>query len=446
MPGFYQYINYPKNDRVTKHEEKNLTMKKIIIIGGGFAGINLANGLAKQDGYHITLVDRNNYNFFPPLLYQVATGFLEPANICYPYRKLFRSAGNIHFRMGELEQVIPEEKKVVLSSGNLSYDYLVFATGAATNYFGMESVQRDAKPMKTLNDALELRNHLLQQAEIAGTIADVEQRRKFLNIVVAGGGPTGVEISGMLADIKRNILPKDYPEIIDIENEVKIYLVDGQDAVLKPMSEKSQNNTYKALTAMGVDIKLNMQVKSYENDLVSFANGDIIATKTLIWAAGVTGIVFKGIPSASYGRGKRMIVDQYNAVSGVDGVYAIGDCCIQITDQAFANGHPQLAQVGIQQGTNLARNFLSMETGKSLKAFSYFDKGSMAIIGRNKAVVDLPGNKAHFNGFIAWFMWLFVHLVSLISRRNRVTTLFNWSGAYFSKDQSLRMIIKPSNN
>jgi NADH dehydrogenase len=421
-------------------------MKNIVIIGGGFAGINLANGLAKHEGYQVTLVDRNNYNFFPPLLYQVATGFLEPANICYPYRKLLRQAGNVRFRMGELEEVIPEEKRVVLSSGRLSYDYLVFATGAATNFFGMEKVKQDAKPMKTLNDALDLRNHLLEQVEIAGSITDADKRQRYLNIVVAGGGPTGVEISGMLADIKKNILSKDYPEINDIENEVKIHLVDGLDAVLKPMSEKSQNDTYKALTEMGVDVRLNMQVKDYDSDLVTFASGDTIATKTLIWAAGVTGIVFKGIPAESYGRGKRMTVNQYNAVTGMEGVYAIGDCCIQTSDQAFANGHPQLAQVGIQQGVNLARNFQSMQTGKPLKAFSYFDKGSMAIIGRNKAVVDLPGNKAHFRGFIAWFMWLFVHLVSLISRRNRVTTFFNWSGAYLSKDQSLRMIIKPSKN
>jgi NADH dehydrogenase len=421
-------------------------MKHIVIIGGGFAGINLANGLAKKEGYHVTLVDRNNYHFFPPLLYQVATGFLEPSNISYPYRKLFRGSRNISFHMGSLKQVDYPQKKVILSSGELSYDYLVFATGAATNFFGMRNVQEHALPMKTLNDALALRNHLLLQLELADSILDKEERQKYLNVVVAGGGPTGVEISGMLADIRKHILQKDYPDSDGLENDINIYLVDGLDAVLKPMSDRSQEYTLASLTSMGVNVKLNMQVKDYTGDVVIFANGETIQTKTLVWAAGVTGSVIDGTGAEYYGRGRRLIVDPYNAVAGMEGVYAIGDCCIQTTDAPFPNGHPQLAQVGIQQGANLARNFLAMEKKKSLKAFAYFDKGSMAIIGRKKAVVDLPGNKAHFNGFIAWFMWLFVHLVSLVSKRNRVTTFYNWSGAYFSKDQSLRMIIRPSTN
>jgi NADH dehydrogenase len=420
-------------------------MKNIVIIGGGFAGINLANGLAGKEGFHVTLVDRNNYNFFPPLLYQVATGFLEPSNISYPYRKLFRKAANINFRMGELVNVMSTEKKVILSTGELAYDYLVFATGAATNFFGMGNVQQNALPMKTLSDALALRNHFLQQLEKAAAVTN-EERQQYLSVVIAGGGPTGVEISGMLADIRKNILPKDYPEIARISQEVNIYLVDGIDAVLKPMSKKSQDDSYQALTTMGVRVKLNMQVKDYIDDNVIFGNGETIATKTLIWAAGVTGSVFEGVPAECYGRGKRLIVNQYNKVENMDGVYALGDCCIQMTDPAFPGGHPQLAQVGIQQGANLARNFLLADENKALKAFSYFDKGCMAIIGRNRAVVDLPGNKVHFKGFTAWFMWLFVHLLSLVSRRNRLTTFLNWSGAYFSRDQSLRMIIKPPNN
>jgi NADH dehydrogenase len=421
-------------------------MKHIVIIGGGFAGINLANGLAKKKGYRVTLVDRNNYHFFPPLLYQVATGFLEPSNISYPYRKLFRGSGNVRFHMGELKQVITGQKKVILSSGELSYDHLVFAAGATTNYFGMRNVQENALPMKTLNDALALRNHLLLQLEMAGAVADKEERQQYLNVVVAGGGPTGVEISGMLADIRKFILPKDYPGIDGLVNDINIYLVDGLDTVLKPMSEKSRRYTLVSLLSMGVKVKLSMQVKDYVDGVVSFANGETIKTKTLVWAAGVSGSVFPGIDPDRYGRGKRIIVDAYNAVTGMDDVYAIGDCCIQTSDKAFPDGHPQLAQVGIQQGSNLARNLLAIEEKKPLKPFAYFDKGSMAIIGRKKAVVDLPGNKAHFNGFIAWFMWLFVHLVSLVSKRNRLTTFYNWSGAWFSKDQSLRIIIRPSTN
>jgi NADH dehydrogenase len=421
-------------------------MKKIVIIGGGFAGINMANTLANKEGYEVILVDKNNYNFFPPLLYQVATGFLEPSNISYPYRKLFRKAGNVGFCLGELKQVKASENKVILTTGELTYDHLVIATGAVTNYFGMTNVQKAAKPMKTLNDALELRNHLLQQLEIAAVTADEAERKKLMNVVVVGGGPTGVEISGMIADIRKNILGKDYPEMPDIADKVNIFLVDGLDAVLKPMSEKSQRDTHAALTAMGVSVLLNMQVKDYADDVVSFANGELIATKTLIWAAGVSGSVIEGLPAECYGKGKRLIVNPYNKVTCAEGIYALGDCCLQTSDKAFPNGHPQMAQVGIQQGINLAHNLLSLRDNKPLKEFSYFDKGSMAIIGRKKAVVDLPGNKVHLNGFIAWFMWLFVHLLSLVSRRNRITTLFNWSGAYFSKDQALRMIIRPADN
>ena len=421
-------------------------MNNIVIIGGGFAGINLANGLAGKAGYHVTLVDRNNYHFFPPLLYQVSTGFLEPSNISYPLRKLFRKADNISFRLGELQQVVPAQKKVILSTGELYYDFLVIASGAATNYFGMANVQRNALPMKTLNDALGLRNHLLAQLEKASMTTDAEERKKYLNIVVAGGGPTGVEISGMLADMKKHIFARDYPELAPFAADVHIYLVEGLDAVLKTMSERSQRYTRKTLLSMGVEIKLNTQVRDYTEDKVFFANGDTIPTKTLIWAAGIAGTPFAGITPESYGRGKRLQVNEYNEVLGMPGIFAIGDCCIQTADKAFPNGHPQLAQVGIQQGTHLAKNFLGLRMNHPMKPFSYWDKGSMAIIGRNKAVVDLPKNKGHFQGFIAWFVWLFIHLISLVARRNKVTTFYNWSGAYITKDPSLRLIIRPSNN
>ena len=419
-------------------------MKHIVIIGGGFAGLNLIEGLSKNNEFEITLVDKNNYNFFPPLLYQLSTGFLEVSNISYPFRKLLRKKKNVNFHLGEVEKVIPSENKIILSTGELTYDYLVFATGTTTNYFGMDNVKKNALPMKTVNDALELRNHILKQVELAAISKDKKEQNKLLNIVVAGGGPTGVEISGMLSDMKKDILPKDYPEIIKNKIDAEIYLVDGVDAVLKPMSEKSQKDALKALMEMGVTVGLNMQVKDYSNDVVTFTNGTTIETKTLIWAAGVTGLMFEGLPPECYGRGKRLIVDEYNRVKGLNYIFAIGDTSIQSHELKFPNGHPQMAQVAIQHGVNLAENFESILREKFLKPFVYNDKGSMAIIGRNRAVVDMPDNKMHFNGFLAWFMWLFIHLLSLVKNRNRITTLYNWAGAYITRDQSLRMIVRPS--
>jgi NADH:quinone reductase (non-electrogenic) len=421
-----------------------MKVEEIVIIGGGFAGVNLALLLSGNDNFHITLVDRNNYNFFSPLLYQVATGFLEASNISYPFRKLFQGRKNINFRMGEFRKLIQSENKILVSTGELKYDYLVFATGTETNFFGLENVKKNAIPMKTVNDALEMRNFLLQKLEQATVTNDGNEKRKLLNIVVAGGGPTGVEVSGMMAEMKKNTLRKDYPELAGTGGESNIYLVDAGANLLAPMSAKSQSDTYEALKKLGVIIKLNTHVKDYLNDIVFFDNGETIETKTLIWAAGVTSQTFDGVAAESYGRGKRLIVDAFNKVQGTQNVYAIGDTCIQTTDEKFPNGHPQVAQVAIQQGRNLAKNFIAISKAKDPKAFKYIDKGSMAIIGRNKAVADLPRPVLHFKGFIAWFMWVFIHLISLINYRNRVKTLYNWMIAYFTKDQSLRMIIRPS--
>ncbi|MCC9070003.1 NAD(P)/FAD-dependent oxidoreductase [Flavobacterium sp. F-65] len=414
---------------------------KIVIIGGGFAGINLAKELVNQPQIQVTLVDKNNYNFFPPLIYQVATAFLEPSSISYPFRKFFAGKKNLSFRLGELEQVVPAENKVILSNGELTYDYLVFATGAETSYFGMENVMKNAIPMKTLNDAIVMRNTLLKNLEKAAICKDIRKRRKLLTIVVAGGGPTGVEVSGMFAEMRKNILLKEYPELDTSASNV--YLVDGGDALLAPMSKASQQDTLKALTDLGVVVKLNNRVTDYVDDIVYFSNGETIHTKNLIWAAGVSAKAFDGIPMESYGRGKRMATDAHNKVNGLENIYAIGDTSIMDTDPAFPNGHPQVAQVAIQQGLNLAKNFKAIVQNKPLKPFKYVDKGSMAIIGKNKAVVDLPKPKWHFKGFLAWVIWLFIHLISLITYRNRLSTFYNWMVAYFAKDQSLRMIIRP---
>lgn len=416
--------------------------KEILIVGGGFAGISLAGKLANTKGFRITLIDKNNYNFFPPLIYQVATAFLEPANISYPFRKIFHNKQNIRFRLGELTEIIPEKKTVVLSNGKLQYDYLVLATGTESNYFGMENIRKNALPMKTIDDAIELRNNLLLKIEEATIATDLEEKRKLSTLVIAGGGPTGVEVAGMLAEMRMNILEKDYPELKN--RNVRIYLVDGAPVLLTPMEPKSQQYTYDALIKMGVEVKLNTQVKDYQNDVVTFSNGETIETKTLIWTAGVTSKVFDGIPEESYGRGRRLIVDEYNRVQGMQDIFAIGDTCLLTGDEKFPNGHPQLAQPAVQQGRNLAGNLKALSKGKPIKPFSYHDKGSMAIIGRSKAVADIPKPKLNFKGWIAWMMWLFIHLFALISYRNRLQTMYNWTTAYFTKDQALRMIIRPS--
>jgi NADH dehydrogenase len=415
--------------------------KRIVIIGGGFAGINLALELGKNKYYQVTLVDKNNYNFFPPLIYQVATAYLEPSSISYPIRKLFRSKDNLHFRLGELKKVMPESRQIELSSGIVEYDMLVFATGAETNYFGMENVRQHAIPMKTLSDAIQMRNRLLTHFEEATVATDKDEVRKMLNIVVAGGGPTGVEISGMFAEMRYNIMHKDYPELKN--TGANIYLVDGGAALLKPMSKKSQEHTLESLTKLGVKVILNTHVSDYVDDQVIFSDGTKIPTKNLIWAAGVSAMSFDGIPATSYGRWKRMMVNAYHEVEGLPGIYAIGDTCIQTGDAGFPGGHPQVAQVAIQQGKNLAANFKRLAENKPQREFVYTDKGSMAIIGNNKAVVDLPKPKLHLEGFIAWLAWIFIHLLSLISYRNRINTFYHWTVAYFSKDQSLRMIIRP---
>lgn len=414
--------------------------KEVVVVGGGFAGVNVIENLKNKKGIHVTLVDMNNYNFFPPLLYQVATGFIENSNISFPYRKMLQGVKNCNFRKGNLLKILPEKHQIELSTGFLDYDYLILATGTESNYFGIENIQKNAFPMKTIDDAIELRNELLQNMENLSIAKNEIEREKLSTIVIAGGGPTGIEVAGMLAEMRENIIKKDYPEID--ENKIQIYLIDGAPTLLTPMSEKSQNYTFETLSKMGVEIMLNVQVKDYLNDEVVLANGKTIGTKLLIWTAGVTSKIFDGIPKEAYGRGKRLTVNAYNEVAGIDNVLAIGDTCIMSDDLKFPNGHPQLAQPALQQGKNVAKNILAEVNGSKKKPFSYHDKGSMAIIGRSKAVAEIPSPKMNFKGWIAWAMWLFIHLFSLISYRNRIKTMYNWTIAYFTKDQSLRMIIR----
>lgn len=419
--------------------EKN-TLTKIVIIGGGFAGLNLAMQLAKDKSYEITLVDKNNYNYFVPLLYQVATSFLEPSSISYPFRKLFRKNG-VKFRLGSLLKVNPELKTCYLDTGELTYDILVFATGTQSNFFGMENIKKNAIPMKNIDDALKMRNALLKTLEKASVTTDPIERKQLTTIVVAGGGPTGVEVAGMLAELRKYILAKDYPELKGSSGD--IFIVDGGKSLLLPMSEKTHNETFDVLNNLGVKIILNTRVADYQNGQVSLSTGQVIESRSLIWAAGVTATVFEGIPATSLGVGKRMITNEYNQVTGVADIYAIGDACVMTTDSKFPNGHPQLAQPAIQQGQWLAKNFRALSEGKPMKPFIYNDKGSMAIIGRRYAVLDLLIPTAtHVKGLPALFVWLFIHLMSLVNYRNKLSTFVNWTVAYLTRDQSLRMIFR----
>ena len=415
--------------------------KHVVIVGGGFAGLQLMKGLDRSDKYNITLVDINNYNFFPPLLYQLAAGFMEPSSISYPFRRLLSQHKNARFRMGVLKEVVPAENKIILSNGELGYDILVMATGAESNFFGNKNVEEKAMPMKTVGDALMLRNLVYTRLERATRTDDKEVRRKLLSFAIAGAGPTGVELSGIFAEMKQNIMKKDYPELSQSDLG-DIYLIDGQKTVLAPMSKKAQEYTEKALLKKGVKLKMGVFVKDFVNDEVVLSDGTILEARNLIWAAGVSAKTFKGIDDKEYlGRGKRMKTDAYNKMEGFDNIYAIGDSCIMTADPNYPEGHPQLAQVAIQQADNLAAN-MNNDFQKP-KPFSYVDKGSMAIIGRNEAVADLPKN-IFIKGFWAWAIWAFIHIMSLVNFRNKMRAFYNWVGYYISKDQSYRMVLKPN--
>ena len=415
--------------------------KKIVVIGGGFAGVNLVKELVGYNNFQVTLVDKNNYNYFSPLLYQVASGYLDASSITYPFRNLFRGQKNFRFFLGEFEEVLPEKNCVVTDHGILDYDHLILATGTHTNFFGLERLERHAIPMKTLENALQMRNILLQRLEKASRIADKQERLPWLTMVIAGGGPTGVEVSGIFAELRKNTIRKEFPELAG--SGAKIYLINGGDELLGPMSKKSQEYALKSLVDMGVEVQLNTRVVDFDGERVFFKDGTFIHSHNLIWATGVTGYVFNGLPRDAYERGNRLRVDETNKIQGTSNIYAIGDSCIQFADPAFPAGHPQLAQVAIQQGAHLAKNLKKMEEGKATIPFEYNDKGSMAIIGGSRAVADIPSIKLHFDGFVAWFIWALIHLFSLINYRNRIRTFYNWSLEYLTQNQDLRMIVRP---
>lgn len=415
--------------------------KKLVVVGGGFAGLELVKRLGNSTDYQIVLVDSNNYNFFPPLIYQVSTGFMEPSAISYPFRKILRKLKNVRFRLASLEKVVPEKNKIILSNGELEYDILVMATGTETNFFGNENIEEKSLPMKTISDALSLRNVILTRLDRATRIHDAEERKKHLTFVIAGAGPTGVELSGILAEMKTTVITKDYPELKE-KDLGEISLIDGQESVLAAMSVKAKEYTAKKLSELGVTLIMNTMVKDFDGETVYLSNGDEIRSKNLIWAAGVSAKTFDGFSEQCYGAGKRLKTDAFNKVHLYNNIYALGDCALVHGDKNYHNGHPQLAQPALQQAKNLAENL--SKNKENWKLFQYRDKGSLAIIGRNKAVLDFPGQKQSVKGFGAWLVWIFVHIMGLVNFKNKTRTLYNWLGYYIYKDQYFRMIIKPT--
>jgi NADH dehydrogenase len=411
--------------------------KRVIIAGAGFAGLKLARRLSRSK-FQVVFFDKNNYHTFQPLLYQVATAGIEPSAISFPLRKIFQGYDNVHVRMAKVRLVIPESNEIETSIGKLRYDYLVLAMGAGNNFFGNVSISTFSMPMKSVGESLGLRNTILNNFEKAMNTDDPDEQERLMNMVVVGGGPTGVEISGALAEMKEYVLPKDYPEL-DFAR-MKIYLVESGSRLLGAMSEKSSAKAKKYLERLGVTVMLNTLVKEYDNDSVILDQDLSLKSHTLIWAAGIKANTIEGLPENVVTRWQRIKVDRYNRVEGYSNIFAIGDIAF-MTENDYPNGHPQVAQAAIQQARNLAVNLKNMEGGRALKAFHYKDLGSLATVGRNRAVVDLSFLK--FQGLFAWFFWMFIHLMAIVGVKNRLLIFINWAYYYFTYDQSLRLIIKP---
>ena len=409
--------------------------KRVVIVGGGFGGLKLANKLKKSD-FQVVLIDKNNYHQFQPLLYQVASSGLEPSSISFPFRKLFQRRKNFYFRMAEVKAVIPADNKIETSIGVLHYDYLVLAAGTTTNYFGNDHVMERSLPMKSIEEALGMRNVLLSNFERALTTTDLVERQALLNVVVVGGGATGVEVSGVLSEMKRFVIPKDYPDLKD--EDINIFLVEGSPRLLGGMSAEASAGAEKFLREMGVQVMLNTKVIDYEGDRVILEGGESILTKTVVWVSGVKAVSFKNIGDDLLARGARIKVNEFNQVKGLTNVFAIGDVCY-MTEPDYPNGHPQVAQVAIQQGKLLADNLQRIEHDQLPKAFHYRNLGSLATIGRNKAVADFRSIK--MQGFLAWVVWMTVHLRSILGVRNKLVDLINWVWNYLTYDQSIRLII-----
>lgn len=411
-------------------------LPRVLIVGGGFAGLKLAQSLDSRL-FQVVLLDRNNYHQFPPLIYQVASSGLEPSTIAFPFRSAFHRKGNFYFRLATLERIDVAHKQVQTDIGAIDYDFLVLACGATTNFFGNERIAAHALPMKTLNESVRLRNVLLQRLEQA-VCASEEERRELLNIVVVGGGPTGVEIAGALAEMKRYVVPKDYPDLgTDL---MRITLLDASPRILAAMSEQSSAKALRGLQELGVEVCTDTFVDDYDGRQLSLRGGRRLATRSVIWVSGIVANETSGLTEASLGRGRRIVVDAYNRVEGYEDVFALGDQCIMTTDANYPQGHPQMAQVALQQAKLLAENLKRLQAAQAMKGFMYKDLGSMATIGRNRAVAEIGRMK--WGGFTAWVLWLVVHLRSILSVRNKLVVLLNWVWNYFTYDRSLRIILK----
>ena len=415
---------------------------KIIIVGGGFGGLKLARSLNNKPGVELILLDQFNYHQFQPLFYQVATAALDASNISFPLRKVFHNSRNVHIRLGTLLEVLPEENAVLTSIGRMNYDVLVLAMGGVTNFFGNHRLAASAYRMKSITEALQIRHSLIQNFENALGV-DPSMRNKFLTIVVVGGGPTGVELSGAIAEMKRYVLPKDYPEI-DF-GRMKIYLLEGSPHTLAAMSEESSVESKVYLEKLGVDVLTNTIVKDYDGNTVSLQDGRTIESATLIWAAGITGNVPSGIPPELVVKGNRIKVDRFHKIPGTENIYVIGDLSYMETD-LYPHGHPQLASAAIQQGKHLSKHLLSLAgRHRPVEGFEYRDKGTMATVGRDLAVVDIPKLKLHFKGFLAWMIWMSLHLMLILGVKNRLFVFLNWLYNYVTYDQSLRLLFKEFN-
>ena len=411
---------------------------RVVIVGCGFGGLRLAKAL-NDAPVQVVVVDRNNYHNFQPLLYQVATGALEADSIAYPIRKIFAGQKNFFYRMADVQRIDAATTTVITSVGDIQYDYLVLATGSLTNFFGLESIERNAMQIKSIPNALNLRSYIFQNFEKALLTDDPEAKQALLNIVVVGGGPTGVEISGSLAEMRKHVLPKDYPEL-DLQ-KMQIFLVEAGPALLGPMSEKSQQDAKRYMDELGVQVRLQTSIKRYEEGRAYYSETDYIPTDNLVWAAGVNGAALPGLPDEAVTRNRRINVNRWNQVEGQTNIFAIGDVANMVTED-MPRGMPMLAPVAQQQADHLAENIQRLLRREIPKDFVYNNKGSMAIVSRNKAVVDLPKN-VHFNGFFGWLTWLFVHLMTLVGFRNKVVAFIDWAFSYFSTDQALRLIIRP---
>lgn len=409
---------------------------KIIVIGGGFAGLQFAKKLNGNRAKKLVMIDKANHHMFQPLFYQVACGRIEPSNISFPFRKIFQRSKNIQFRMTEVKQIIPSENKIITEDHVFHYDKLVIATGCKTNFFGNQKMENLAFGMKNTQEAISIRNHVLLTFEKL----IIEKSRSDdgnWNIVIVGSGPTGVELAGAFAEMKREILPRDYPRMNF--DDLEIILVSSTEKPLAVMSEESQEKSEKYLKDLGVRFISNDRVTDYDGDRVYLSSGNIIPSNNVIWAAGVTGNIIEGLTENSI-KNNRYIVDRYNKIVGFDDIYAIGDIAYMETLK-YPNGHPQVANVAINQGKNLAKNFLK-KSENDWQPYEYDDKGSMATIGKHRAVVDLP--KFKFQGIFAWYFWMFLHLMLILSVRNKLAIFFNWMWSYINRDSSLRLIIIPN--